>query len=161
MGAEVSTSIEERFARAAGRWANAVARQHRARLQVENSRWLLTSSRAVIERPRPLSRGGGAAGVDDAATVRERLRAFIASGVLPPRIPPGRLWVGPSRHVHACAVCGVTIRKGETEAEFIARDVTLFLDRSCLRLWSQAEDGEEPGQRQDGGPGSDQGRSRS
>jgi hypothetical protein len=159
MGAEVSTSIEERFARAAGRWANAVARQHRARRRVENSRWLLISSRAVIERPRPLIRGGGASGDEAAALVRERLLALIAGGVLP-RIPPGRLWVGPARHVHACAVCGVPIQKGETEAEFIATDVTLFLDRACLRLWSQAADGEELGQRQDGAPGSDQGRSR-
>jgi CheY-like chemotaxis protein len=50
-------TVDERVARAKASWNSTMARCQRAEASVASSRWLLTSSRAVLDRRRPLFRG--------------------------------------------------------------------------------------------------------
>lgn len=50
-------TLDERVARAKTSWNSTMARCQRAEASVASSRWLLTSSRAVLDRRRPLFRG--------------------------------------------------------------------------------------------------------
>jgi hypothetical protein len=136
----MNTTIETRRARAAIRWDHAVACVDRGRATVGASRWLLTSSRAVLDRPRPPFRGGGDAPFDEVA-VRQRLELLIGSGVLP-HFHSGRLWAGRARVEHACTICSMRIVVGEIELELTSpTGVVIFVHRRCFDFWvSQPEE---------------------
>jgi hypothetical protein len=127
-------TIAERVERARSRWNRAVDRCTSNRARVEHSRWLITSSRAVLDRPRPVLRGGS----DEDAVARRttaRLRALITIGVLP-RTGPRMLWATRCRGVQVCLVCHDPIVPGELEFEIrygLGRRAVLH--RGCLELW--------------------------
>ena len=130
----MSTTIDERRVSATARWDHAVACLGRGRTTVAASRWLLTSSRAVLDRPRPPFRGGGDPPFDVAA-VRERLRVRVTSGVLP-HFHSGRLWAGRCRVPHACTICSMMIVVGEIELELTSpTGVVIFVHRRCFDFW--------------------------
>ena len=107
----MKTTIEERQVSAAARWDCATRSVRCGRTTVARSRWLLTSSRAVLDRPRPPFRGGADSQPDE-ATVRRRVGHLIDVGFLP-LLSFGRLGVGPCRAPHDCTVCGGGIKIGE------------------------------------------------
>jgi hypothetical protein len=130
----MKTTVDERQASAATRWDHAVACVARGRSSVDASRWLLTSSRAVLDRPRPPFRGGSDPPFDVAA-VRERLRLLVTSGVLP-HFHSGRLWAGRCRVEHACTICSTKIVVGQIELEMTSpTGVVIFLHRRCVDFW--------------------------
>jgi hypothetical protein len=133
----MSTTIEERRARAAARWDQAVACLGRGRTTIDASRWLLVSSRAVLDRPRPAFAGGGDPPFD-LATVRQRLRLLTDSGVLP-HFHSGPLWAGRCRVKHDCTICGIGIEVGEIELEMTSprAGVVIFLHRRCFDFWTR------------------------
>ena len=127
-------TIDERVERAKIRWDKAVARCTSTRAQVEHSRWLITSSRAVLDRPRPPLRGGADERVADRRTLA-RLRALIVIGVLP-RTGPRTLWAGRCREIQDCLVCHDEISLGELQFEITyGRGRRAMLHRGCLDLW--------------------------
>ena len=77
----MKTTIEERRISAAARWDHAVRSVRSAHIKVGSSRWLLTSSRAVLDRPRCPFWGGADWEPDDAA-VRGRVRRLIDGGAM-------------------------------------------------------------------------------
>jgi hypothetical protein len=139
-------TIAERVERATSRWDRAVDRCTSNRAQVQHSRWLITSSRAVLDRPRPLLRGGS----DEDAVARRttaRLRALITIGVLP-RTGPRMLWAAPCRGVQDCLACQDPLAPGELEfgiTDGLGRRAVLH--RRCLELWLREVDsqGDHPG----------------
>jgi hypothetical protein len=140
-------TIKERRASAACRWDDAAESVGRGRTSVDGSQWLLTSSRAILDRPRPPFRGGGDAPFDT-AFVRGRLRLLRASGVLP-HFHSGRLWAGPCRVEHGCTICGMRITRGQIELEMTSPDgIVIFLHRRCFEFWvgQPAEVDSDPGQ---------------
>jgi hypothetical protein len=127
-------TIDERQASAAARWEYAVASVGRGRTSLDRSEWLLTSSRAILDRPRPPFSGGGDPPFDVAA-VRQRLRLLVGSGVLP-HFHSGRLWAGRCRVPHACTICSMMIVVGEIELEMTSpTGVVIFLHRRCFDFW--------------------------
>jgi hypothetical protein len=127
-------TIDERAERARIRWDRTVARCTSTRAQVEHSRWLITSSRAVLDRPRPLFRGGADERVADRRTLA-RLRALIVIGVLP-RTGPTTLWAGRCRETQDCLVCHDEIALGALQFEITyGRGRRAVLHRGCLDLW--------------------------
>jgi hypothetical protein len=141
----MKATIAERQASAAARWDHAVASLGRGRASVDGSRWLLTSSRALLDRPHPPFSGGADVQPDEAAT-RLRVRELIDVGILP-RVSSGLLMTGPCRVAHNCMACGAGIKIGEHEIEIISRSdaVVIYLHRACLEIWTQeATDGDGP-----------------
>jgi hypothetical protein len=132
-------TVAERVERARSRWDRAVDRCTSNRVLVQHRRWLITSSRAVLDRPRPLLRGGSDEdGVGRRTTAR--LRALITIGVLP-RTGPRMLWAARCRGVQDCLVCHDPIALGELEFEItygLGRRAVLH--RSCLELWLREVD---------------------
>jgi hypothetical protein len=127
-------TIENRQASAAARWNCAVRSVSFGRISVGSSRWLLTSSRAVLDRPRPPFKGGGDPPFDEVA-VRQRLQLLVGSGVLP-HFHSGRLWAGRARVEHACTICSMKIVVGEIELELTSpTGVVIFLHRRCFDFW--------------------------
>jgi hypothetical protein len=127
-------TIEERRACAACRWNYAAESVGRGRTSVEGSQWLLSSSRAILDRTRPPFRGGGDAPFDS-AFVRGRLRLLRASGVLP-HFHSGRLWAGPCRVEHVCTICSMKIVREEIELEITSpTGIVIFLHRRCFDFW--------------------------
>jgi hypothetical protein len=122
--------------------AVAFARRAHTRRVIERTRWLVASSRALLDGRGRLLRGG----VDERPpddVIRARLRSLIDNGVLP-RAESRRLWAGPSRDGHSCIGCGLSIARGETEFELTTvAGVPVFLHRHCVELWTQ--DGGGPG----------------
>jgi hypothetical protein len=118
-------TTEERTASAAARGEHAVASVDRGRASVDASRWLLTSSRAALDRPRP-SFSGGADSEPDEVDVRVRVRRLIEVGFLS-RFGSGRLVAGICRVAHDCTVCGAGIQIGEQEVEIVARGQTVVI----------------------------------
>jgi hypothetical protein len=138
-------TIEDRRARAAARWACGLARVEHGAVTVERSDWLLSSSRALLDCPRPPFRGGADVQPDEAAT-RQRVRSLIDAGILP-RFSSGYLLAGPCRVAYNCTVCGDGIKVGEQEVEIVSRTgaVVIHLHRACLETWTQeATDGDGP-----------------
>jgi hypothetical protein len=128
------TTIDERQVSAAARWERALASVRRGRTSVDGSEWLLTSSRAILDRSRPPFSGGGDPPFDVAA-VRQRLRLLVGSGVLP-HFHSGRLWAGRCRVPHACTVCSMMIVVDEIELEMTSpTGVVIFLHRPCFDFW--------------------------
>jgi hypothetical protein len=76
------STLDDRVARAAARWKHAVSSGHRGQLRLQQSQWLLVSSRAVLDRPRPAFRGGIDA-VPDEPFLQRRLRDLLRMGILP------------------------------------------------------------------------------
>jgi hypothetical protein len=128
-------TIDERQASAAARWDHAVASVRRGRTSLDRSAWLLTSSRAILDRSRPPFSGGGDPPFDVAA-VRQRLGLLVGSGVLP-HFHSGRLWAGRCRVEHACTICSAKIVVGDIELEMTSPtgEVVIFLHRRCFDFW--------------------------
>src|SRR5262245_21151925 len=132
----LDATTAERIARTASRNAECLARYERGFRSMERTQWLITSSRAILDRPRPVFSGGGPDMVPE-PIIRERLRRLIDSGVLPPR-GLGCLWEWICRHQHPCGGCGAAIIKGEREVEITTRGgVVLFLHLRCLEWWAE------------------------
>ena len=133
----MSTTTEERQTRASQRWDRAVLAATKAHRAVDTSRWLLLSSRAVLDRPRPLFRGGGEP-LPDHDAVRVRLDALIGGGVLAKK-PAGLLWGGRCQTRHGCTICGSSIELGELEFEITSPvRVVIFVHGRCFDLWAHA-----------------------
>jgi hypothetical protein len=135
-------TIEERQASAAARWDRAVKSVSFGWADIARSRWLLTSSRAVLDRPRPPFRGGGDPPLDWAA-VRARVRMLIDASLLP-KIFAGQAWAGPCESRHECAVCRIVIEVGEVEYELPLGGVQVFVHRRCFVLLQTIGSGGEP-----------------
>jgi hypothetical protein len=133
----LSITIEERQTRAAVRWDRAVAAANRVRSSVDRSRWLLTSSRVVLDRPRPPF-SGGAEPLLDEATVRQRVRGLIDSGALT-HVRSARVWVGPCRVKHCCTVCGLDIEVAKPEVQICSSTgrVMIRLHATCFYIWTE------------------------
>jgi hypothetical protein len=141
----MSPTVAARAASAITRWDHAVARVRHGRITVDRTRWMVSHSRALLDRPRPPF-GGGSDSAPDEATVRGRVRDLIDTGVLP-RFSSGTLISGPCRVAHNCTVCGGGIKVGEKEVELVSRTgaVVIYLHRPCLDIWTQeATDGDRP-----------------
>jgi hypothetical protein len=124
------------IARTASRRADCLARFARGSRSMESAQWLITSSRAILERGRPVFRGGGPDTISE-PIIRQRLRTLIAAGVLTPS-GVGCLWEWTCHHRHPCSGCGAGIVPGEIEVELSTRGgVVLFLHRRCLELWAE------------------------
>jgi hypothetical protein len=138
-GYGMKTTIEERRISAAARWDRAVRSVRSAHISVGRSRWLLTSSRAVLDRPRCPFRGGADWEPDEAA-MRGRVRRLIEVGVLP-LFAFGRLVAGSCRVAHDCIVCGGGIKIGEDEVEIASPTgaVIVYLHRRCLDMRAYRE----------------------
>src|ERR1700741_5665673 len=107
-------TIEERVASAAARQADGLRRCRRGHASVETTRWLITSSRAVLDRRRAVIRGGGVPdGLPD-ETIKDRLRTLIDGGVLTPDTA-GHMWAWTCRRPHPCTGCGGAIAAGDVE----------------------------------------------
>jgi hypothetical protein len=112
---------------------------------VEGSRWLLVSSRAVLDRPHPVFSGGTDPQPDE-TMVHERVRGLIDAGILP-HFHSGRLRVGPCMKGHDCTICGLGITVGEQEMEILSSTgaVVIYTHRRCFDMWSrEAADGDGP-----------------
>jgi hypothetical protein len=122
--------------------AASFARRAHTRRVIQQTRWLIASSRALLDGRGRLLRGG----VDERPpddVIRARLRALVEDGVLP-RGESRRLWAGPSRDGHSCLACELSIACGETEFELTTvAGVVVFLHRHCVELWTQDARGSE------------------
>ena len=139
-------TLAERYARAVTRWDRAVAAVSAGRTTMDRSRWLLTSSRAVLDRPRPRFSGGADVPVRDEEAVRALLWSLIESGFLP-LVHSGRLLIAPCRACHDCTICRVGIRIGEQEVEIFSSTgaVVIHLHRRCFDIWTrEAKDRDRP-----------------
>jgi hypothetical protein len=117
----------------------------RGRATVQRTRFIISHSRALLDRPRPRFSGGSGPQPDE-TTVRERVRGLIDAGILP-RFNSGRLIAGSCRVERHCTVCGAGIKVGEQEVEIVSRTgaVIIYLHRPCLEIWTQeATDGMRP-----------------
>jgi hypothetical protein len=136
MGRAGGATLEQRQERAIACWAASFARRAHTHRVIQQTRWLVASSRALLDGPGRLLRGG----VDERppdVVIRARLRALIEGDVLP-RAGPQRLWAGPSRDGHSCIACELSIAHGETEFELTTvAGVVVFLHRHCVELWAQ------------------------
>jgi hypothetical protein len=129
-------TIEERISRAAARKDDGLRRHRRGCASIEATRWLITSSRAVLDRRRLAIRGGGEPDRLSDDTIKDRLCTLIAGGVLTPDTV-GHMWAWTCRHPHPCTACGSTIVFGDVEIEISAvGGVVLFLHCRCLELWA-------------------------
>ena len=133
-------TLEERAASAAARWAACVARRTRSRLAVDRSRWLMTSSRAVLDRSRPPIQGAQDPAASQ-ANVRTRLLGLIDRGALP-AVVPRRMFIGPCRETHPCTACGMDITMGAQEFEWTnPGNLILFFHRRCADIYMTLNDG--------------------
>jgi hypothetical protein len=140
MVAPRNMTLEERAANAAARWATGVARQTRGRLTVDRSRWLLASSRAVLDRSRPPIHGGQDPAASP-ASIRTRLLGLIDRGPLP-AVMPRRMFIGPCRETHPCTVCGTDIGTGAQEFEWTnPGNLIVFFHRRCADIYLTLNDG--------------------
>jgi hypothetical protein len=117
----------------------------RGRATVERTRFIISHSRALLDRPRPRF-SGGADLQPDQPTIHERVRGLIDAGILS-RFNSGRLIAGPCRVERHCTVCGAGIKVGEQEVEIVSRTgaAVIHLHRPCLDIWTQeATDGDGP-----------------
>ena len=64
---------------------------------------------------------------------RELVRAALRAGVLPSRSPE-LTWGGPGAGA-GCAVCGITIPRGETELEIEVAGKPLHFHVRCFAAW--------------------------
>lgn len=118
--------------------ADCLARYERACTSIDRTLWLITSSRAILDRGRPPISGGAPDPVSERA-IRTRLRTLIDTGVLTPaRL--GCLWEWTCRQRHPCSGCGLAITPGDLEVEISTHGVVLFLHHRCLELWAQEAD---------------------
>ena len=132
----LDATIAARIARSASRHADCLARRARGTRAIEQTKWLIASSRALLDRPRPAFRGGGPDTIPE-PIIRQRLRLLIDAGILPPG-GLGGLWEWTCHQRHPCSGCGAAIVHGEIEIEVSTRaGVVLFLHRRCLELWAQ------------------------
>jgi hypothetical protein len=122
----------------ADRIADCLARYERGCRSIDRTRWLITTSRAILDRGRPVISGGGPDPLSE-TVIRTRVRALIDTGVLTPaRL--GCLWEWTCRQRHPCSGCGLAITPGDIEVEISTHGVVLFLHRRCLELWAQEAD---------------------
>jgi hypothetical protein len=95
--------------------------------------------RAILDRPRPVFRGGVDEAVPDSA-VCTRLRNLLTTGVLA-RKPTTKIFAGRGAGNHTCVACGSPINEGDIEFEIaVVNEVTLFFHRRCADLWIQEAD---------------------
>jgi hypothetical protein len=124
------------IARTAFRYADCLARCARGAQSIRRAQWLITSSRAILDRRRPAFSGGGPDAIPE-PIIRQRLRTLIESGVLT-RAGLGCLWEWVCRQRHQCSGCGAAIVPGDIEVEInTRRGVVLFLHLRCLELWAE------------------------
>jgi hypothetical protein len=129
-------TIEERVANAAARHADGLQRFRRGCASAEATRWLITSSRAVLDRRRAAIRGGGVPDALPDGTIKDRLRTLLDGGVLTPDTV-GHMWAWTCRRSHPCTACGGAIAAGDVEIEIsTVGGVVLFLHSHCLELWA-------------------------
>lgn len=134
-------TIVERMASAATRWASGIELQTRAHRTVDHSKWLLASSRAVLDRSRPPILGGQDPLEVSIASIRARLHGLIDAGVLP-TVMPRRVFIGPCRETHLCTTCGADIQKGAQEFEWTnPANLILFFHRRCADIYRTLKDG--------------------
>jgi len=130
-------TIAERAARARSRWNVAIARQASGWGLVAGSRWLIDSSRAALDRSRPLIRGGA----DNHEHIKKRLRTLIECGALPSPMPR-RMFAGSCREDHSCTACGLTIGTGEQEFEWTnPGNLIFYFHRRCVEIYGALTDG--------------------
>jgi hypothetical protein len=143
MGPAGGAPLEQHQERAMVCRAASFARRVRTRRMIQQTRWLVASSRALLDGRVRLLRGG----VDERPpddVIRARLRALIEGGVLP-RAGSQRLWAGPSRDGHACIACELSIAHGQIEFELTTLAGGLvFLHRHCVELWTRDGGGQGP-----------------
>jgi hypothetical protein len=136
MGLAGAATLEQLQERAIVCRAASFARRAHTRRVIQQTRWLIASSRALLDGRGRLLRGG----VDERPpddVIRARLRELIEGGVLP-RAKSQRLWAGPSRDGHSCIACELSIARGDTEFELTTvAGVVVFLHRHCVELWTQ------------------------
>jgi hypothetical protein len=138
-------TIVEFQADASERLADVERTVSRSRITIDRTRFIVSYTRARLDRPRPAFSGGDGSRPDGAA-VRERVRQLIDRGVLP-GFSSGRLAAGPCLVAHDCTVCGGAIRVGEKEVEIVSRTgaAVIYLHRACFEMWGEeASDGDSP-----------------
>jgi len=124
-----SSDLDERWLRAAQRYAVALA-------IMERDRQLLLWSRAATRSRGRRIRGSS----DDRTVIFERLRALIADGVLP-RKPPTKVYAGHAPVAHECVACGQKIVEGHIEFETTCRTAEpAYVHPACFELWRQGVD---------------------
>lgn len=98
----------------------------------------------VRDRSRPPIRGGQDP-VSSPASIRTRLLALVADGVIPAVIPR-RLFIGQCLETHPCTACGVDIETGAQEYEWTnPANVILFFHRRCGEIYRTVNDGHRGG----------------
>jgi hypothetical protein len=136
MGLAGRATLEQWQASAIACQAVAFARRAHTRRVIQQTRWLIASSRVLLDGRCRLLRGG----VDERPpddVIRARLRALTDGGVLPPPRSQ-RLWAGPSLDGHSCVGCEQSIARGDIEFELTTLTGALvFLHRHCAELWAQ------------------------
>src|SRR5215510_10231621 len=139
-------TIDERTISATVRWAGAVAAQARKHILMNQTSWLVNSSRATLERRRPPICGGGGTPVEvSRLVIQARLVALIDGGVLP-ATAPARLFVGRCLEAHACTACDVDIYPEEPEFEWTnAGNQVLYFHRRCAEIYRTLKDEIEAG----------------
>jgi hypothetical protein len=126
-------TIAERQASAAARWAQAGQTVLAGCFTVDRTRFTVSHSRALLDRPRPAFSGGIDQAPDD-ATVRTRLRVLVSGGLLPQTFS-GEIWAGRCTARHDCMVCTSSIEVADVEYELTVDGVVVFLHRRCFSLW--------------------------
>jgi hypothetical protein len=107
---------------------------------VDRSRWLLASSRAILDRTRPPIQGGQDPAASP-ASIRTRLLDLIDDGAMP-AVMPRRMFIGPCRETHPCTACGMDIEKGAQEFEWTnAANLILFFHQGCAAIYRTLNDG--------------------
>jgi hypothetical protein len=130
-------SLEDRAQDAIARSHRTLVTYQRSRVAVDSSRWLITSSRVVLDRERPSIAGASGDPPPDESAVRSRLRSFIDTGVLPAEAPE-QMWSGTCFQAHRCIVCGSNVEIGEPEFEWEnPAGLPLFFHRRCVGLWKE------------------------
>ena len=132
-------TIEERAASATARWDWAIGRRAAGRVLVTDSRWLVDSSRATLDRHAPAIRGG----VDDGEHTRKHLRILIERGVLPATIPR-RMFVGQCLESHFCTACERLIHVGDREVEWTnPANLVLYFHSPCVEIYRALSNGHD------------------
>jgi hypothetical protein len=126
--------LQVRQARAHARYVRACSTVERTRRMIE---WSLTMTAYRSLR----IRGGSdrtVIGDSKRVVIAVRVRELITAGMLP-RKRPTRMFVGPSKDVHGCIMCGEKLMRGEIEYEFDMDSHVIYLHRRCFELWREVE----------------------
>ena len=124
-------SPAERIERAAQRRASAWLSCERSQRMLRDTAWRIRCSRLLLDHPNLRHIRGGS---DSSEGIRERVRAALASGALPP-LDGNRSWAGRGSG-QKCRICNEPIGPDQIEHEVEAPD-SILVHQGCLILWRE------------------------